>query len=72
MNSKTTIVVIIIIIFAAFALWLFQRSRVLQTPPALDGAPASFGEQIFEEAQNPLQDELPETSPLKGYKNPFE
>lgn len=48
----------------AAGIWYWQRRQ----PEALD---QGIGAELFEKAQNPLKDELPQTNPFKAETNPF-
>lgn len=54
---------------AGFWLWSKRQVAVLPKKPS---ASETLGGKIFEKAQNPIKDELPQTNPFKTKANPFE
>lgn len=80
-KEKLLILAAVLVLAAGFAYWYFvMREQAVVLPPieTEEGAqPASLGEQLLEEAQNPLKGEVPElkpvVNPVEGlYKNPFD
>ena len=87
MSKKTEIILIVVavvVVVALFGYWYFVI-RVGEIPPPVAepsvaplAAPASLGETIYEQSQNPIQNEIPAAdnptvNPIEGaYKNPFE
>ena len=55
---------VFVIVLAAAGIWYWQQ-RQPETPIETIGA------ELFEKAQNPLKDELPQTNPFKAETNPF-
>lgn len=60
---------VVVIVLAAAGIWYWQRRQ--SAPPAETPA-QTIGGELFEKAQNPLKDELPQTNPFKAKTNPFE
>ena len=80
-KEKILIIVAVLVILTGFAYWYFalrELAAILPPVETEEGAqPASLGEQLLEEAQNPLKGEVPElkpvVNPVEGlYENPFE
>lgn len=70
MDQRAKLVAVIILAAALIAagIWYWQRRQ--PAPPAETPVEAIGGE-LFEKAQNPLKDELPQTNPFKAETNPF-
>ena len=66
MESKPRLIALAVIVIALIAagIWYWQR-RPAEAPAGTIGA------ELFEKAQNPLKDELPQTNPFKAETNPF-
>ena len=76
-------IVILIIVLVGAGIWYWQSKKLVPAPavtghagtvavPVTQEAAGSIGSVIVEKTQNPLQDKLPETNPLKKViKNPF-
>ena len=67
-KAKLTVAVVLAILLIAAGAWYWRARRALPPPPP----PPSLGGEIFEKAQNPLKDELPQTNPFKAETNPFQ
>lgn len=67
-RSRVIAVAVFVIALAVAGIWYWQRPE--PAPPAETPAQAIGGE-LFEKAQNPLKDELPQTNPFKAETNPF-
>lgn len=91
MDKKNTLVISVIIVallIAGIVYWFFIADKTPRTPspnenqavqPSPQGTAQSLGGEIYEQAQNPLQDKLPSTNPVQNvnpienvYTNPFE
>ena len=59
---------VLVIALVAAGIWYWQRGQAV--PPAETPVKA-IGAELFEKAQNPLKDELPQTNPFKAETNPF-
>ena len=59
---------VLVIALVAAGIWYWQRGQAV--PPA-DMPVKTTGAELFEKAQNPLKDELPQTNPFKAETNPF-
>lgn len=64
-NIIIAIVAIALLVGASF--WYWQNRE--EVPPKEE--PAGIGAQIFEKAQNPVADKVPETNPFETDLNPF-
>ncbi|MDP3727061.1 MAG: hypothetical protein Q8R35_00290 [bacterium] len=66
MESKPRLIALAVaaIVLIAAGVWYWQR-RSAEAPAGTIGA------ELFEKAQNPLKDELPQTNPFKAETNPF-
>ena len=66
MESKSRLIALAVaaIVLIAAGVWYWQR-RSAEAPADTIGA------ELFEKAQNPLKDELPQTNPFKAETNPF-
>lgn len=66
MDSKPRLIALAAVAIALIAagIWYWQR-RSPENPAGTIGA------DLFEKAQNPLKDELPQTNPFKAETNPF-
>lgn len=63
-------VITLILIVAVFWFWRQSKNVAPEQKPTLE-KPASIGAQIFEQAQNPTKDKLPEINPFAADTNPF-
>lgn len=75
MDTKRIGIIIAIIAVAAIAGFWYWRSRQAAPPPqtpVVKEEPAGLGAQIFEQAQNPLKGDVPETNPFAADTNPFD
>ncbi|OGY99289.1 MAG: hypothetical protein A2945_04950 [Candidatus Liptonbacteria bacterium RIFCSPLOWO2_01_FULL_52_25] len=87
MSKKVELIIIVVavaVVATLFGYWYFVMRVPTSSPPAPEptiaplAAPASLGETIYEQAQNPVADKMPEVespavNPIEGaYKNPFE
>ena len=87
-EQKIIILLLIAVILAVFAVWhvfLGNKSAPIVEAPVVTAPPpvtpaktgANLGTQIYQQAQNPIQDKVPSTqnpavNPIQGiYKNPF-
>ena len=87
MSKKTELIIVVVavaVVASLFGYWYFvMRGEV--APVVIEGPsvaplaePASLGETIYEQSQNPIQNEIPTAdnpvvNPIEGaYKNPFE
>ncbi len=73
MEKKALVVVVVAVILAVAGFFYW---KTYYTPPVREEAPAKksadLGSEIYREANNPIEGELP-GNPLEGvYKNPFE
>lgn len=72
-------VVVAVIVLAALGFWYFGVKK--SEAPRGEAGPEALGEALFEKAQNPVKDALPETNPFQTetktnplkdvYQNPF-
>ncbi|HEY4496629.1 MAG TPA: hypothetical protein VI432_00565 [Candidatus Paceibacterota bacterium] len=60
--------VIIVLALSGFFIWQLTISPEEEPVPASTG----LGTELYEEAQNPLNEKLPETNPFDANANPFE
>ena len=68
-NKKVTIIVLILLlVVGGVGFWYWTNSNKEDDVPE----PESLGEKIFEKAQNPIKDELPQSNPFEAKANPFE
>ena len=71
-EKKTKIILVVaiavLVIIAGAGFWYWPGKEGVLPPPE----PESLGEKIFEKAQNPIKDELPQTNPFETKSNPFE
>lgn len=65
-RAKILAAAVLAIVVIGAGVWYWQRRKAPVPPP-----PPSIGGEIFEKAQNPLKDELPQTNPFKAETNPF-
>ena len=87
MSKKIELILIVVavaVVVALFGYWYFVMRIGEAPPPAAEPSvaplaePSSLGETIYEQAQNPIQNEIPAAdnptvNPIEGvYKNPFE
>ncbi len=84
MNKQKAIILVValaIIVVALLSLLFFVPGRPVPQiqGPSVSATPESLGGQIYEQANNPLQDALPDANPLQNsnpiqgiYQNPFE
>ncbi|MBI4132308.1 MAG: hypothetical protein HY474_01615 [Candidatus Sungbacteria bacterium] len=66
-KSRLIAALVLAAALAAAGIWYWQRRSV--KPPEVPAQ--TIGGEIYEKAQNPLKDELPETNPFKTEANPF-
>ena len=71
MNQKLVAIAIIALVIAGAGYWYFQMSNTPEDEVA-PSAEGGLGAQIFEQAQNPLKDDIPETNPFAADTNPFD
>lgn len=69
--NKKTLLIIIIVIAALIIGGVFIYQKYYQKAPLPKEEPATLGEQIYEQVQNPIE-KLPETNPYEAKTNPFE
>ena len=83
--AKVIVIVVVAVIVAA-ALWyakFYQKPKQAAAPaqgfgPAVNAPTSTLGAQLYQKANNPIQDKLPATvapvpNPIQNvYKNPFE
>ena len=64
----------IVVVAAIVSFWYWHNKKSVITSPA-PTTPAtiekSIGSQVFEKANNPIKDKVPETNPFKTQTNPF-
>ena len=76
LKSKPVIIsaVVIVVVAAVVGFWYWHNKKLVITSPA-PTTPAttdkSIGSQVFEKANNPIKDKVPETNPFKTQTNPF-
>lgn len=56
-------IIILVLLLIEGGIWYWQSRK--------GERPTGLGSQLFERAQNPLQNKLPETNPFKAETNPF-
>lgn len=66
-NKNLIIAIAVIVVLAGIGFWYWQNREV--APPKEE--PVGIGAQIFEKAQNPVADKVPETNPFETNLNPF-
>ncbi len=72
-NKNFYIAAVIIIITAAVGAWWYWYRAPEPLPDTMAGQEAGgLGAQIFEGAQNPLKNDVPETNPFAADANPFD
>ena len=73
MKLKLVMFVIIVIVAAGLAFWRWQESKSPQPKEEAvkEIKAGGIGAQIFERAQNPLKERLPDTNPFSAPTNPF-
>lgn len=74
-NNKLYLILGAVILFAAVAAgtWYWNRSSKHPEPvPAPETDTSELGAQIFEQAQNPVNERIPETNPFNTDTNPFD
>lgn len=81
MKSKIIIIAVLVIFAIAGLVWYLQKGNKQGAPQlnqakSQQQAPApkeeGLGAEVYEKAQNPVKDEVPETNPIKNVKtNPF-
>ncbi len=59
------ITAVALVLIGAAGIWYWQRRKAAAPAPNVGG-------EIFEQVQNPLKDELPQTNPFKAEANPFQ
>lgn len=64
LNPLVIGVIILVLLLVGAGIW-YWRSKKIAVPPT------GLGSQLFERAQNPLQNKLPETNPFQAETNPF-
>lgn len=64
-QAKIIAAAILAVILVGAGIWYWQRRRAAAPAPNVGG-------EIFEQVQNPLKDELPQTNPFKAEANPFQ
>ena len=62
------IIGVVVLVLAGVGIWYWQSRKAAPTAPATE---KNLGAQVFEKAQNPIKDKLPETNPFKVETNPF-
>lgn len=67
-RSRLMVLALLAAALIAAGVWYWQRRQ--PAPPAETPVEAIGGD-LFEKAQNPLKDELPQTNPFKAETNPF-
>ena len=68
--NPITIGIAALVVILVAAVWYMRRP----TPPVADttaAADGGLGTQIFEGAQNPLKNDVPDTNPFSANTNPF-
>lgn len=82
MKSKIIIIAVVAILAIIGLVWYLQKGNKQGAPQlknqakSQEQAPApkeeGLGAEVYEKAQNPVKDEVPETNPIKNVKtNPF-
>ncbi|MBI2640503.1 MAG: hypothetical protein HYW91_01295 [Candidatus Sungbacteria bacterium] len=66
-NIKNIAIGVLVLLLLAIGIWYWQKRE--PAPPQEE--PAGVGAQIFEKAQNPVADKVPETNPFRADLNPF-
>lgn len=68
------LIAIVALLLIAGAVFLYRSKSGIEvvspTPPP--SASESLGEKIYEQAQNPIKDQVPQTNPFETKANPFE
>ncbi len=64
-RPRLILLAVLVAALIAAGVWYWQRR------PAPAEVPETIGGELFEKAQNPLKDELPQTNPFKAETNPF-
>ena len=72
-KSVITGVIILVIILVGAGVWWYAKNQTAPLPEGADTAKSEggLGAQIFEGAQNPLKNDVPETNPFAAPTNPF-
>ena len=69
LNLKfAVIIIILVVLLGGFIAWWYWTPSV--EAPVDEGS--GLGSELYENAQNPLNDQLPETNPFDASTNPFE
>lgn len=68
LNTRNIVIGVLVLLLIVAGIWYWQ-SR--EAPPPPQEEPAGVGAQIFEKAQNPVADKVPETNPFESTPNPF-
>lgn len=70
-TPKNIVILIAIALLAAAGVWYWRRAPAPSAPERTAASEGGLGAQIFEGAQNPLKDDVPETNPFSAETNPF-
>lgn len=72
-SKNLFISIVLVLAVAVVAVWYFLRKpRQEPLPETTAVEEQGLGAQIYESAQNPLKDDVPETNPFSADTNPFE
>ena len=66
------LIVVVALLLIAGAVFLYRSKTKVEVAPPASPTSETLGEKIYEKAQNPIKDELPQTNPFETKVNPFE
>lgn len=66
MSVRNVIIIVLAALFVAGGIWYWRKNRPV--PPEQG---SSLGVELFEKAQNPIGERLPDTNPFSADTNPF-
>ena len=72
MQKKNIALAAVVLLVAIVAVWWNMRRAPEPLPENTAGNEGGLGAQIFEGAQNPLKNDVPETNPFAADANPFD
>ena len=72
MNTKNIVIGVVILIFLAGGAWYWMKKESVIGPQDEKKEETGLGAQIFEKAQNPLGERLPDINPFSADTNPFD